>query len=71
MRPFVNRVQRTPRALVHFAYPRTRAGLALRSIADRLVTQPLLRVPVQRLHRTNDDDQRLPDWAAVTPTTGS
>jgi 2-polyprenyl-6-methoxyphenol hydroxylase-like FAD-dependent oxidoreductase len=71
MRPLVDRVQRTPRAMVHFAYPRTRAGLVLRSVANRLVTQSLLRVLVQRLHRTKDDGQRLPAWTADTPTTGS
>ncbi len=67
MRPLVGRVQRTPRALVHFAYPRSRAGLILRSIADRLVTQSLLRVLVQRLHQTKDDGGRLPEWTTATP----
>lgn len=62
MRPLADGVQRTPRALVRFAYPRTRAGLALRAVADRLVTQSLLRVLVLRLHRTKKDDRRLPDW---------
>ena len=59
MRPLADRVGRTPKALVHFAYPRTRAGLAARGIADRLVTASILRALVQRLHAGKKDDDQL------------
>ena len=59
MRPLADRVGRTPKALVRFAYPRTRAGLAARGIADRLVTATILRTLVQRLHAGKKDDDQL------------
>jgi len=59
MRPLADRVGRTPKALVHFAYPRTRAGLFARGIADRLVTATILRTLVQRLHAGKKDDDQL------------
>ena len=42
MRPLVDDVQDFPRWLVRFAYPRTRPGLALRRLADKVVTSRLL-----------------------------
>ncbi|QHF22835.1 FAD-binding monooxygenase [Rathayibacter sp. VKM Ac-2804] len=59
MRPLADRVGRTPRALVRFAYPRTRLGLAARGVADRLVTATILRTLVQRLHAGRRDDARI------------
>jgi len=59
MRPLADRVGRTPRALVRFAYPRTRVGLAARGVADRLVTATILRTLVQRLHAGKKDDARI------------
>jgi 2-polyprenyl-6-methoxyphenol hydroxylase-like FAD-dependent oxidoreductase len=59
MRPLADRVGRTPKALVRFAYPRTRLGLAVRGIADRLVTATILRTLVQRLHAGKKDDDQL------------
>jgi 2-polyprenyl-6-methoxyphenol hydroxylase-like FAD-dependent oxidoreductase len=59
MRPLADRVGRTPKALVRFAYPRTRAGLAARGIADRFVTATVLRTLVQRLHAGKKDDDQL------------
>jgi 2-polyprenyl-6-methoxyphenol hydroxylase-like FAD-dependent oxidoreductase len=64
MRPLVSSVQRIPLALVHFAYPRTRLGLAARGVADRLLTSALLRVIVRRLHARGSDAQPLPSWGA-------
>lgn len=66
MRPLVSSVQRIPLALVHFAYPRTRIGLAARRVADRLLTTTLLRLIVRRLHTRGDDTQPLPRWGAGT-----
>lgn len=59
MRPLASRVGSTPRALVRFAYPRTRLGLAARGVADRLVTATILRSLVQRLHAGKADDGAL------------
>ena len=59
MRPLADRVGRTPKALVRFAYPRTRAGLVARGIADRLVTATILRTLVQRLHAGKGDDDAV------------
>jgi len=66
MRPLTDRVGRTPQALVRFAYPRTRLGLAARSIADRLVTATILRTLVQRLHAGKKDDERPALPAMIT-----
>ena len=68
MRPLADRVGRTPKVLVRFAYPRTRAGLAARGIADRLVTATILRTLVQRLHagKKDDDHFTLPTMTTTT-----
>lgn len=60
MRPLVDGVQRTPAALVRFAYPRTRLGLAARGVADRLLTASLLRFLVTRLTRVDGTERHLP-----------
>jgi 2-polyprenyl-6-methoxyphenol hydroxylase-like FAD-dependent oxidoreductase len=65
MRPLVSSVQRIPLALVHFAYPRTRIGLATRRVADKLLTTTLLRLIVQRLHTRGTDTQPLPRWGTT------
>lgn len=68
MRPLVDGVQRTPRFLVRFAYPQTRAGLALRGVADKLLTASLLRLLVRRLSRPEGTDRRLPELPRVEAT---
>jgi len=65
MRPLVDGVQRTPAALVRFAYPRTRLGLAARGVADRLLTASLLRVLVTRLSRVDGTERHLPELVDV------
>lgn len=63
MRPLVDGVQRTPTALVRFAYPRTRWGLAARGVADKLLTATLLQFLVTRLTRVDGTERHLPDIA--------
>ena len=69
MRPLTDRVGRTPLALVRFAYPRTRLGLAARGVADRLVTATILRTLVRRLHagKKADGQRALPTMPPPRP----
>lgn len=71
MRPLADRVGRTPKALVRFAYPRTRLGLTARGIADQLVTATILQTLVQRLHAGKKDDEQLTLPAMTTVSSGT
>lgn len=60
MRPLADDVQKLPRGIERFAYPRTRAGLALRGAADKLLTSGLLRPLRRKLITVAETDQQLP-----------
>ncbi|MFJ3659780.1 FAD-dependent monooxygenase [Streptomyces sp. NPDC090119] len=60
MRPLVDDVQKLPPGVVRAAYPRTRLGLALRTLVVRSLTSPLLAPVAARLTRVADTDRPLP-----------
>ncbi|RZU45682.1 2-polyprenyl-6-methoxyphenol hydroxylase-like FAD-dependent oxidoreductase [Streptomyces sp. BK022] len=63
MRPLVDSVQKLPPGVVRLAYPRTRLGLALRTLLVRALTSPLLSPLTARLTRVADTDRPLPPLA--------
>ncbi|MFJ6540965.1 FAD-dependent monooxygenase [Streptomyces sp. NPDC091385] len=63
MRPLVDAVQKLPPGVVRVAYPRTRLGLALRTLAVRCLTSPLLAPVAARLTRVAATDRPLPPLA--------
>ncbi|WP_405551442.1 FAD-dependent monooxygenase [Streptomyces sp. NBC_01171] len=63
MRPLVDSVQKLPPGVVRLAYPRTRLGLALRTLVMRALTSPLLAPVTARLTRVADTDRPLPPIA--------
>jgi len=60
MRPLVDDVQDLPRGLTAFAYPQTRAGLAARGVADKVMTSRLLRPVAAKLTQVAETDRELP-----------
>ncbi|MFD3975201.1 FAD-dependent monooxygenase [Streptomyces cyaneofuscatus] len=62
MRPLVDDVQRLPRGIKHFAYPQTRTGLALRRLADRLLTSSPLKPLTAKLTQVAATERRLPEF---------
>ncbi|MGV9428292.1 FAD-dependent monooxygenase [Streptomyces sp. NPDC003656] len=60
MRPLVDAVQKLPPGVVRVAYPRTRLGLGLRTLAVRCITSPLLSPVAARLTRVAETDRPLP-----------
>lgn len=60
MRPLVDKIQGIPKGIVHFAYPRTRLGLAARGVADKVLLSALFRPLAARLTRVADSDRPLP-----------
>ncbi|USX54241.1 FAD-dependent monooxygenase [Lentzea sp. HUAS12] len=64
MRPLVDDVQNFPGWLVRFAYPQTRTGLALRRIADKVVTSRLLSPLTAKLTQVAATTRPLPPIAA-------
>ncbi|MFG2813396.1 FAD-dependent monooxygenase [Streptomyces sp. NPDC048410] len=63
MRPLVDSVQKLPPGVVRLAYPRTRLGLALRTLVVRSLSSPLLAPVAARLTRVADTDRPLPALA--------
>ncbi|MGW5104848.1 FAD-dependent monooxygenase [Streptomyces sp. NPDC004100] len=63
MRPLVDAVQKLPPGVVRVAYPRTRLGLGLRTLAVRCLTSPLLSPVAARLTRVAATDRPLPPLA--------
>ncbi|MEW2316665.1 FAD-dependent oxidoreductase [Streptomyces bauhiniae] len=63
MRPLVDSVQKLPPGVVRLAYPRTRLGLALRTLVMRGLTSSLLTPVTARLTRVADSDRPLPPIA--------
>ncbi|MFF7965485.1 FAD-dependent monooxygenase [Streptomyces sp. NPDC007903] len=63
MRPLVDSVQKLPPGVVRLAYPRTRLGLALRTLVMRALTSPLLAPVTARLTRVADTNRPLPPIA--------
>ncbi|KTR41377.1 FAD-binding monooxygenase [Curtobacterium oceanosedimentum] len=60
MRPLVDDVQGIPRGIVRFAYPRTRFGLALRHVADKVLLEGPLQGLAARATRVAETDRELP-----------
>jgi hypothetical protein len=67
MRPLVDDVQHLPRWIEPFAYPRTRAGLALRQGFDKVLTSPLLAPVTARFTRVAATDRPLPRLSTFHP----
>ncbi|GAB2628509.1 FAD-binding monooxygenase [Paractinoplanes abujensis] len=65
MRPLVEDVQKLPPGIQHFAYPRTRFGLAVRSVVDKALTSSLFKPVAAKLTQVAQTDQQLPDMARV------
>ncbi|MET8696135.1 FAD-dependent monooxygenase [Streptomyces bauhiniae] len=63
MRPLVDSVQKLPPGVVRLAYPRTRLGLATRTLVMRALTSSLLTPVTARLTRVADTDRPLPPIA--------
>ncbi|MFD5095818.1 FAD-dependent oxidoreductase [Amycolatopsis thailandensis] len=65
MRPLVDDVQQLPRWIKPFAFPRTRLGLALRRMADKVLMSPVLAPLTARFTRIAQTDRELPPLAAT------
>lgn len=61
MRPLVDDVQNVPDALVRFAYPRTRLGLAGRAILDYIIMSPPFRPLAAKITQVAETTQELPE----------
>ncbi|MBM2622125.1 FAD-dependent monooxygenase [Actinoplanes sp. LDG1-06] len=61
MRPLVDDVQKLPPGIERFAYPQTRLGLTLRSLADKAMTSSLFAPLTAKLTQVADTDQQLPE----------
>ncbi|MDR7273728.1 FAD-dependent monooxygenase [Catenuloplanes atrovinosus] len=61
MRPLVDDVQSLPPGLELFAYPRTRVGLAVRALADRVLTSRLFAPLAAKLTRVAETERALPE----------
>ncbi|RLV47533.1 FAD-binding monooxygenase [Nocardioides mangrovicus] len=60
LRPVVADVQRLPPGMDHFAFPRTRLGLAARRVVDKAMTTPPLSRLAARATHVAQTDQELP-----------
>ncbi|GAA1925946.1 FAD-dependent oxidoreductase [Nocardioides hwasunensis] len=60
MRPLVDDVQTIPKAVLGFAYPQTRLGLALRGLADKVMTSAPVKPLVEKMMSVADTDRELP-----------
>lgn len=60
MRPLVDDVQGIPRGIVRFAYPRSRLGLALRHVADKVLLEGPLQGLAAKATRVAESDRELP-----------
>ncbi|MEU3837817.1 FAD-dependent monooxygenase [Streptomyces microflavus] len=67
MRPLVRDAQNMPGWLTRFAYPQSRAGLALRHVADRVFTSAPFRPLAAKLTQVAETERTLP---TLRPTTG-
>lgn len=67
MRPLVDAVQDLPRGITHFAYPQSRAALALRRVADAVLLSKPLRPLAAKLTQVAQTDRALPAMP-VRPT---
>lgn len=65
MRPLVEDVQDFPGWMVPFAYPRTRLGLGLTRVVNRMMTSRLLAPLTEKMTQVADTDQALPPIAAA------
>ncbi|MFD9700075.1 FAD-dependent monooxygenase [Lentzea sp. NPDC059081] len=65
IRPLVDDVQNFPRWIVPFAYPRTRLGLGLRELADKVLTSRLFAPVTAKMTQVAASDRALPPIAAV------
>ncbi|KTR53893.1 FAD-dependent monooxygenase [Curtobacterium oceanosedimentum] len=65
MRPLVDDVQGIPRGIVRFAYPRTRLGLALRHVADKVLLEGPLQGLAAKATRVAETDRELPPVPAA------
>ncbi|MFG1923166.1 FAD-dependent monooxygenase [Cryptosporangium sp. NPDC048952] len=61
MRPLVDDVQKLPPGFEHFAYPQTRIGLAVREVADKVMTSKLLAPLAAKLTQVAETDRSLPE----------
>ncbi|MEV1044024.1 FAD-dependent monooxygenase [Streptomyces sp. NPDC049916] len=61
MRPLVEDVQKLPPGMKKFAYPQTRTGLALRHLADKVLTAPPLKPLTAKLTQVASAPHDLPD----------
>lgn len=60
LRPLVDDVQNIPPGIRYFAYPKTHVGLALRRVADRILTSRLFRPIAARFTQVAETDRTLP-----------
>ncbi|WP_285641989.1 FAD-dependent monooxygenase [Lentzea sp. NBRC 102530] len=65
MRPLVDDVQNFPGWLLRFAYPRTRFGLRLRRLADRVFTSRLLAPLTAKMTQVASSERALPPVESV------
>jgi 2-polyprenyl-6-methoxyphenol hydroxylase-like FAD-dependent oxidoreductase len=61
LRPLVDNVQKIPKAMISFAYPQTRVGLASRRLADRILLSKPLKPIAAKFTHIADTDQPLPE----------
>jgi 2-polyprenyl-6-methoxyphenol hydroxylase-like FAD-dependent oxidoreductase len=64
MRPLVDEVQRLPPGFERFAYPRTRLGLAVRSVFDKVLASRVFAPVAVKLTQVADTDRPLPEIPA-------
>jgi len=65
MRPLVDDVQDLPRGITHFAYPQSRAALALRRVADGVLLSKPFRPLAAKLTEVAQTDRALPAMPAA------
>ncbi|MDM7890541.1 FAD-dependent monooxygenase [Curtobacterium caseinilyticum] len=66
MRPLVDDVQGIPDAVIRFAFPRSRLGLAARRVADAVLLGTPLRKLAARVTQVADTDRPLPPLVTVS-----
>ncbi|TQS45913.1 FAD-dependent monooxygenase [Cryptosporangium phraense] len=66
MRPLVDEVQTLPPGLELFAYPQTRLGLAVKGVADKVLTSTLFRPLAAKLTQVAETDRPLPEFEPTT-----
>ncbi|OLR92820.1 FAD-dependent monooxygenase [Actinokineospora bangkokensis] len=65
MRPLVDDVQKVPDWVIPFAYPRTRVGLALREVVDKVMTSRLFAPIIAKVSQVARTERPLPPIAAA------